>query len=455
MKRIILCLLAPLLLLGSAACAAPQNLSGQLFDFFYRTDRTDYNSEQGVVCPQTRDVGDRIFSYEELFALYMEGPLNDEHLSLPMPRGTQLKKVNRLQALLELHFSKEYLDTSKVDVSVSDACIAKTAFGFDTITHVRILVEDDEGKVQHNAMFDRNDILLFDDSDLSGTTSVSLYFTDSSKRYLLLERRTYSYPENDVVDTEALARYVVEQLIDGPTTDGLIPLLPDGTALVAVSVQNGTCYVDFTRDFYDNRPTEERLEQLALLSVVDALCALDGIDQVQFYVEGSVYDRYTYLSINAPFRQDRTAIGPVRASFNEFDVPLCLPDPENGKLHTICSRIRLTGNESLAEALLRLLLTYPSQNGVDNPFISDAAPLSISISKTTCRLEFAKSPFPTDDPEKKDSAVRSLVATFYEQPGMRIFSVQIVVNGELVTLTGKENLTSLYPETNWYYRSPT
>ena len=450
MKKLILCLLVLLLLLGCADKPVHTAEPVMPFDFYYRTVETDYNSEQGVIRPQTRDV-DGLNDYKQVFAAYMTGPADDDTLALPMPRGTVLNDVFRVQALLEFHFSEEYLSASGVDVSVADACIAKTAFGFDEITRVRILVEGAGKETKRDTMLDRSDILLSDNDRQSDSTAVTLYFADSARRYLLKERRAFSYPAKQAapIETKLLAEFVVEQLIDGPQAAGLYPTLPDGTGLTSVSIEKGICSVDFNRDFYENRPTEERREQLALLSVVNSLCELDGIDAVLFFIEGKPMERYRYWDISDPFAFDGAAIGPIRPELNEFDGPLNLPDATDGKLHRLCSRIRTNDNESRADALIRTLLSYPSKNGIENPFVSTAGTINFSVEQNTCRLEFSANPF-SDDPEKKDRAIRAIVGTFYEQPGMRIYRVQIFVQGELVTLTGKENLTSIYPQSDWY-----
>ena len=428
MKRCLFILLALLLLIG---CSAPTDSTVQMqlpFDFYYRTVKTDFNSENGLICPQTWDLGStQLPSLTELFALYMQGPEGTD-LILPIPKDAKLTAVTRRQGLVEFHFSEEYLTASGIELSIADACLAKTAFQLENVIRVRILVEGSGSEPLRDTTLEKNDIVLFDDGNVSDRRDVTLYFADSAGRYLLADRRTPPPSEDD-----RLPHYIVEQLIAGPQTAGMYPTLPEGTALLDLNVEDGICAVDFNGDFFTNRPTTERGEQLALLSVVNSLCTLDEIDQVQFYIEGKRLSNYTYLDIFSPFHADSSAVGPIRAELNEFDGTLFLPSPDDLRLHSLCARIRLTGNQSRADALIRTLLTSPSQNGLINPFITDTASASITVRQGICSVEFPEDPLPGDDPELKAAAIRAIIATLAEQPGItyvRITVQDVLVNSE-------------------------
>lgn len=437
MRRCLCIFLALLFLLG---CAPQTDLAAQMqlpFDFYYRTVETDFNSENGVVCPQTRDLKRaQLPSLSELFELYMQGPEGEE-LILPIPKDAKLNSVDRKQGLVEFHFSEEYLTASGIELSIADACLAKTAFQLENVIRVRILVEDSGNHILRDTSLEKNDIVLFDDGSVSDRREITLYFADSAGRYLLAERRTPPPSEYD-----RLPNYIVEQLIAGPQTAGMYPTLPEGTAPLLVQVEGGLCEVDFNGDFFTNRPTTERGEQLALLSVVNSLCKLNEIDQVQFYIEGNRPSKYTYLDIFSPFQADDAAEGPIRAELNELDGTLCLPSPDDLKLHSLCVRIRMTGNQSRADALIQTLLTSPSQNGLINPFATDTASVTITAHQEICTVDFSENPFPEDDPQLAAAAMRSVVATLAKQPG--ISYVRITVQGVLV------NSECLRPAQDWY-----
>ena len=164
----------------------------------------------------------------------------------------------------------------------------------------------------------------------SFTMDMGRYFADSTGSFLLADRRTVPYME-----APSLPQYVLEQLIAGPQAAGLYPTMPQGTVLLDVNVEDGICSVDFNGDFWENRPLTQRGEQLTLLSVVNTLCALDEVDEVEFYIEGRKPGLYTYLSLAGPFRADLGVVGPIRSELNEFEAVLYLPDADQALLHSL------------------------------------------------------------------------------------------------------------------------
>lgn len=440
MKRIrtaaVWMLLLFILLAGCKKPAEHASEAIQPFLFYYRAAQTSYSDEDGLIRAEIRDLGTKTYSAEELFPLYFEGPESGDLLS-PVPSGTTFRSVERSGSLLTIYLRQNNTLQSGIDQSILDACLTKTGLQIEGIRRVRVRVESMGGQTLRDNTFSASDIMLFDSGDTILQTDLLLYFSDADHRFLLTEKRTIPY-----LDPEKMPEFVVDQLILGPQTPGMVSALPLGTARWEVTVDNGICAVDFNEDFYRNRPKNEQAEQLALLSVVNSLCELDGINQVQFYVEGRKMDQYEKLDISLPFSMDTSVVGPVREELNEFESTICLPGLNDHLLHRLSVRVRTHGGASKEESLIQSLFSRSAQNGLLNPTAGMQLPNSVTRSGSTCRVDLSKSALDALESQTREDVLRSILATLYEQNG--IYSVIISADGEDLPELPKS------PDSSWF-----
>jgi germination protein M len=110
---------------------------------------------------------------------------------------------------------------------------------------------------------------------------VTLFFADDQAEKLVAEERE--------VKKDQLPAAVVEELIRGSKT-GLGRTIPEGTKLLSIQVEDGVAYVDFSQEFKDNHWGGSAGELMTVYSIVNSLARLDGIDRVQFLLEGEVQE---------------------------------------------------------------------------------------------------------------------------------------------------------------------
>ena len=441
MRRWILWALVLALLCGCSAPAQPTPAPVQPFRFYYRASQVRFDSDQGLIVPLTVDLGQNAVSEQELLERYLRGP-GQEDLLLPCPKATRLQSVERSGFTITVNLTREYAGLTGVDGSIADACLAMTLLQLEGIRAVRIRAMGDADTVLRDNTLSENDLLLFDSGEESGNTELTLYFADSEGKYLLAEKRSIPYTE-----PQQLPEQVVELMIAGPQSVGMYPTLPQGTDLLDINVENGVCAVDFNGDFYNNRPQEERAEQLTLMSVVNSLCQVEGVDQVQFYVEGRRLRTYTYLDISGPYVADSAAVGPIRSDIGELDVTLCLCAAGESLLHRLPVRIRAGSGTAGEEALLLALVSYPSQNGLVNPLFG-ASPSAVNVSDGLCTVDFSDLSFVGASYNDQLAAVRSLVGTMVCLPNIN--RVQITVEGQQAVLPSLGKLGVLSPGEDWY-----
>ena len=109
---------------------------------------------------------------------------------------------------------------------------------------------------------------------------VKVYFPDKKAEKVHIENR------NILIDDSRTAYGAVQTLIGGPINDNLIGPIPPGTRLLNISISNGVCYVDFSREFIDNHSGGSASELMTLASIVNTLTEFDSVKKIQILVEG-------------------------------------------------------------------------------------------------------------------------------------------------------------------------
>ena len=119
-----------------------------------------------------------------------------------------------------------------------------------------------------------SDVNAFTDSE------IVLYFSDGTGEYLVPESRKVIYNINTPIE-----RTVVEELIHGPETEGLKPVILPTTRLISVSTADSVCYLNFNDDFLTAVPDVK--DYIPLYAIVNSLSELPSISKVQIMVSAS------------------------------------------------------------------------------------------------------------------------------------------------------------------------
>ena len=425
------------ILLLFAGCGETQETAPpvQPVEFYYRTATTDFSAADGVIRAEVRDLGAESYTDLELLELYFKGPVSKELVS-PFSSGIEVAATRRRGGTLEIYLTWSTQPPTELDRSIACACVARTALALDGILKVRICVSSPTGQVQDDVLLTENDLRLFDSGEAPESMEVTLYYADEAGDFLLTEKR--SVP---LISAEALPRYVLELLMEPPQSAGMRSPLPPGTAILDTSMNEGTFTVDFNADFANNRPSGEQAEQLALLSVVNTLCALENVDQVQLYAEGRVLSPYVWLDLSEPWLLDTAPVGPVRQELGEFAATLCLPGADDGLLHRITVRARARGGASREEALLQTLIARTPQNGLAAPLSGAELPESVLTVNRICTVDLATGTLP-EETLARELTIRCVTATLCSLP--EVDAVQLQEQGTPVTYTPRS------PTSDWF-----
>ena len=441
MKRMLALLLIAAMMLALGACVSKQETRVNPISFFYKNREVSFDSEYGVVYPLAVDLDDRNIAIAELISRYLEGP-DEDFLECPFPPGTVLYECTWIDGLLTIILSNEFASLSTLDLTIAMGCLTMTMTQIEGVDAVIVDTVDKNLSFRKEPMTPEDFVFLVQGNDASETT-VHLYFSDYSNRYLLLDSRTVH-----LQDAESLPMVILNELLQGPSGSNLFSVLPAGTKVLDVQINDGVCMVDFSSHFFDDRPKSALKEHLVVYSVVNTLTELENVDAVQFLVEGQRMGQYVNLDLSQPIYRDETAVGPIRSSLNEFDATIYLYSEGSELLVGVPMRLRSSASQTVAEAALLGLIEANDRAGLTNPIPAGTTVNSVVITESLCSVDFSKE-FLNASRNRiaEQNAVRAVVATMCRLSGVR--RVQITIDGAAEGLKYHDISSPLVSQFRW------
>ena len=183
-----------------------------------------------------------------------------------------------------LNVSTEYKQLDALSEILTRASLVKSLTQIKGIDKVTIHIEGEPLKdASDNALGAMTADMFIDNAGEEISTyekvTVRLYFANEAGDALVAVDRSKAYNTNISLD-----KFVVEELLKGPETTGVYPTINPDTKLVSTYVKDQTCYVNFDSTFL--KQVYEVKAEVAIYSIVNTLCELSGIDQVQIFVDG-------------------------------------------------------------------------------------------------------------------------------------------------------------------------
>ena len=155
---------------------------------------------------------------------------------------------------------------------------------------------------------------------------------------------------HEVTKTTAVARAALEELISGePKTEGAFRVLPADTKILGITVKDGLCTVDFSREVL-NANVGAQAEAYGIKTIVNTLTEFPTIKKVQFLVEGRLDTRardwWGHVGLyDQPFERDLTGV---------LEPAIWVTEPEPGA--RITSPVRVRGDAAVFEATVNMRL---------------------------------------------------------------------------------------------------
>lgn len=187
-------------------------------------------------------------------------------------------------------FDNNYLNINSITEVLCRAAIVKTVTQIPEIEYVSFLANDqpllDSYKRPIGAM--RASDFTDDtggDINIYERVNLNLYYTNKEGNKLIEETREVVHS-----NTTPMERIVIEQLILGTSEEDLYPILPSDTKLISIIVKDGTCYVNFDKNFLTGSVNAK--DEIPIYAIVNSLVEIQNINKVQIAIEGETNKKY-------------------------------------------------------------------------------------------------------------------------------------------------------------------
>lgn len=233
------------------------------------------------------------------------GPKSDR-LRNPMPPGTKLLGIDRKGNVAVVDFSKEYGGNGDIAELVQWISVVNTLTEINGVEKVRILVEGNDLVGPSGQPYGELSRVDFDQSLISESVSkekVTLYFSDSEAEFVVAEKR-----EVEVKAGESIEEVVINELIKGPKSNGLISVIPEGTRLISVETKDGICSINLSDEFVSSNYIGSAGETMIIYSIVNSLTELKDVREVQFLIGGKKREVYFHMALDTPIERDESLI---------------------------------------------------------------------------------------------------------------------------------------------------
>lgn len=270
------------------------------------------------------------------------------------------------------------------------------------------------------------------------------YYPDEQRRFLVPVQR-------EIAESETAIRRSLEELVGTPQLDkklaplGLAPLLPEGTALLGINLdEEGLARVDFNDSFLKYEPAAERMLLGGLLCT---LAQFPEIEQLEIAIEGQIREK---LPGNTP---GRLPMGPECLVNLEVDDALedyrdytavtiyfCFPTPRGRIFYVPVTRVLPPVENSAVAAVEELLAGPRSGSGLFSEIPPSTELIGLNLEGELATVDLSGELLRFEGGRTGAvNTINQLLLTLARLDG--IGSVQILVEGEKIKLPEGLDLT--------------
>ena len=277
MKKWIGSLLAALLVLGAAGCAAAQPEPETGYRIYQLANPQSAAGADAITAVLTELPVAEDASLEEKAEAVVEAVLETG--------GSLWQRVELQDIAIQGHrvyvdLSRSYGSLTGIQLSLADYCITLSLTQLEDLASVTITAGGQELPYRTSQVLMEQDVLLSTMDDVIETVTVSLYFADG-EGVLTAEERTL-----EVYEGETLAESTMAALLDGPQEWELHAIIPDGFWINGVRVEEGVCILSLPSDALALLPEEREAQEQILLSIAKTIYSWGTVDEIQLLVDG-------------------------------------------------------------------------------------------------------------------------------------------------------------------------
>lgn len=278
-----LCAVVLLSVLFCAACGKQEEAAENSISVYYlNNEETKVEAHSHVLT-----ASDTEGQLAELLEAMSTNPEKLEYKA-PLSLGFLVNSTSLADGRVTIDVNADYAKLSATTEVLVRAAIVRTLTAIEEITYVTITVD---GSPLYDATGSSVGWMSADQFIDNDGNEINTYELARVKLYFASEDGTKliaAYREKHYSTSLSLERFVVEELISGPSgqVEGLFASVNPNTKIINVTTKDGICYVNLDETFLtvvNNVPTE-----VSVYAIVNSLAELSGISKVQVLINGEV-----------------------------------------------------------------------------------------------------------------------------------------------------------------------
>lgn len=208
---------------------------------------------------------------------------------------------------LEIHFNSTYEKLSAAKEALLKAAVVQTLSQLSEVEYVCFFIENspltdnlgkEVGYMRAEDFVQNTGSLLYSYQ----VGELKLYFANEQGNAMITENISVRYNSNTSIE-----KLIVEQLLKGPSKEGLYPVIPPETKVLGVSVKDNVCYVNLDEGFLNNTYTID--PKITIYAIVNSIVDGGASSQVQILVNGE--SDITYMGtvdLSKPLSRDQNLV---------------------------------------------------------------------------------------------------------------------------------------------------
>jgi len=277
MKKKLFFLLSFFFVVCMAGCGREKEIEGYYIEYLN-------SSKDAIVKVPYEPISSDLEGMVEEFLIVLWSDSENVDYRKPIPNDVELINYSLDGAMLTIWLDVDYYKMNQVEKVLCCAAVVRTMTQLEGVDCVSFYVGDSQlvdaqgnlvGALYADSFVENPGATINSISE----TNLTLYFANKQGNALIAETRNVHYSSNMSIE-----KVIIEQLLDGPDTEGLKLAIPLGTKLISVSTVEGTCYVNLDANFRNQDYSV--MEPIVIYSIVNSLSEMSTINQVQISVNG-------------------------------------------------------------------------------------------------------------------------------------------------------------------------
>lgn len=353
------------------------------------TETMEYTSEEQL------DVGTII---EQMIT----GPESGANIRSPIYK-IDLVNWDVEENIASLTFSAGYGELQGLEHTLADACITLTLLQLDYLNGVIVtwIGNDEPEEIMTEQSFS-----LSQEWGTETEQEITLYYLGSDGRYLVSESQILV-----VEESEPIERYVIEELIRGPKNEAYRTLIPEGTEVLNVYTEKGTCYVDLSEAFLTGRSGDSLTNRLAVYSIVNSITNLKNVERVQILVNGETVERYGLMDISTPLVREERTIADSQNVYNTRDISVFVHYNGTDCVTEMPLWVMQGEYSSIEQLVMETILYMEMPQGCVKLFPDDLEVVSIAVRSGVCYVDMTSELLDYRDEEIMRYSIYAVVAS--------------------------------------------